>query len=275
MRSTTLILASLMLLNTHATVAQQDRQEDYFGARHVIGAGAAYQGADTSVRASVPNLPEVKLDLDDLGMDDTYNSWSLEYRWRFASRWMLVAMAYTFDQDGRRTVDRDFNFDGVEFQAGASVDTGLSIDTYIVDLLYQVYRSDNTEIMLGGGLHAFDLDATIRGQAFVGDIERESDSGTSDLLAPLPNLRAQATHKLRDNWAISVTLGWLSASYGDYDGSFAYLHPRVAYRISGGWAASLGYQYVDVDLTQEKSNGRELALDATFTGPTLHLHYRF
>ena len=271
------LLLVFVIVVALAEVAQAETGEvaGRFKAEHVISIGAAYQKPEVELRASVPNLPEVSLDLDDLAIDDNHTSWALEYRWRFASRWMLAAMAYTFDEDGRRGVERDFNFDGVEFKAGAEVETGFSIDTYIVDLLYQVYQSERTEIMLGGGLHAFDLEASISGRAFVGERERESATGTSELLAPLPNLKAQANFQLDDNWGVYVATGWLSASYEDFDGSFAYIHARLGYWFHERWGATLGYQYVDIDLSQEKSNGREIALDASFVGPTVQLFYRF
>ncbi|RLQ20875.1 hypothetical protein DWB85_15015 [Seongchinamella sediminis] len=241
----------------------------------MIGVGAAYQTVDADLRASVGKLPEVKVDLDDLGIKDDDASWALEGRWRFKPRWMLVGLAYQFDQSGRRAVEKDFNFDGKEFQAGASVDTKLSIDTYILDIMYSAYSTSNAEFLLGGGIHAIDLETSITGRAFVGNIEREASTGSSELLAPLPNLRAQAYYKLNDHWGLALYAGWLSANYGDYDGGFTYIHPRLAFGIGDTWALTLGYQYVKLDLTQEKSSNRENEYDIDFRGPTLFLNYRF
>ena len=72
-----------------------------------------------------------------------------------------------------------------------------------------------------------------------------------------------------------MALGWLSANYDDYDGSFAYIHPRLAYTIGNHWAVTAGYQYVDIELTRSRSNGRELEFNSTFQGPTLFVSYRF
>ncbi|PLW67706.1 outer membrane beta-barrel protein [Pseudohalioglobus lutimaris] len=275
MRTPTLLLAGTLLALTPLAQADEDSTQRLFGSKHMLGVGAALQKADAEVRATAGNLPEVGIDLEDLGMEDDYTSWTLEYRWRFSPRWMLVGMAYTFDESGRRSVARDFNFDGKEFQAGAAVSTSFSIDTYILDVLYQVYVSDRAEILLGGGIHAMNLETAIKGRAFIGEIEQEAAVGSSDLLAPLPNLRAHLNYELGNNWGLGVTMGWLSATYGDYDGSFAYIHPRIGYEIGDHWAATLGYQYVDIDLTQDKSSNREVALDATFTGPTVNINYRF
>ena len=269
-------LASACLLIVASLAQAQDGDEHrYFRSKHVIGVGATYQDADAEIRASRTGLPEIALDLDTLGVDDTHTSWALEYRWRFSPKWMLVALAYTFDEDGGRTVERDFNFDGVEFQAGAAVDTSMAIDTYILDVLYRVHRSDRLEILVGGGLHAFDLDTSIEGRAFVGDRFRERASASSELLAPLPNLRAQVFYSLGGRWGLGGALGWLSANYDDYDGSFFYAHPRIGYWFGERWAATLGYQYVDIDLTYDKSSTKEIEFDASFTGPTFFLNYRF
>ncbi|WP_370443892.1 hypothetical protein, partial [Aliidiomarina sp. B3213] len=62
---------------------------------------------------------------------------------------------------------------------------------------------------------------------------------------------------------------------GDYDGGFTYIHPRLAFGIGDTWALTLGYQYVKLDLTQEKSSNRENEYDIDFRGPTLFLNYRF
>lgn len=268
-------LLALVCLAGAAQAAPEDATDLYFEATHIIGAGMAYQAVDATVRATAGGLPPIKVDMNDLGVDDKGWSGAFEYRWRFAPRWELTALAYRFDESGSKTVQRDFNFDGKAFSAGLSVDTGMKIDTYIVDVLYSVYRSDTMDIMLGGGLHAFDMEASIRAKVTVDDDSRRAEAATSDLLAPLPNLRVQAFYKMTENWRASIVAGWLSANYGDYDGSFAYLHPRVGYLFGDHWAVSLGYQWVDIDLTYEKSSRRETEFEAEFTGPTLFLNYRF
>lgn len=268
-------LALLLLLAVASPLAPGAEQHGLFTAKNVIGVGAAYQTADATLRASVGDLPDVSVDLDDLGVDDEDWSWALEWRWRFKPKWMLVALAYQFDQDGGRSVQRDFNFDGKEFQAGASVDTEMSLNTYILDVMYSVYQSEKAEVFIGGGIHAIDLEASISGRAFVGDLERQRSTGSSEILAPLPNLRAQGFYSFNKRWGASLSMGWLSANYDDYDGGFLYIHPRVAYMLGESWAITAGYQFVDIDLEHQKSGGREAEFDLNFQGPTLMLNYRF
>lgn len=41
---------------------------------------------------------------------------------------------------------------------------------------------------------------------------------------------------------------------------------RLGYWFSERWGATLGYQLVDIDLTEEKSGGAEVGVDASFSG---------
>lgn len=265
----------LLLCPTLGFSAEAEEEENYLHIHSMVGVGVAYQSVESDLRASVGDLPEVKLDLDDLGMKRDDWSWALEGRWRFKPKWVLVGLAYQYDQTGDRSVKRDFNFDGKEFQAGASVDTELTINTYIVDLMYSVYSSERSELLLGGGIHAIDLDVSITGKAFVDKLEKKRATGGSEILAPLPNLRAQGFYKLGENWGVGFAAGWLSANYDSYDGSFVYFHPRLYWGFSDHWALSAGYQFVDIDLTQEKSSNRENEFNVDFQGPTAFINYRF
>ena len=259
----------------HAQGQQKTSLHPYFDRRHTLSLGVTRQTADSELRASVPRLPEITVDLSDLGVDDTDESWLAEYRWRFSSRWSLVLAAYRFGSEGSRDTQRDFNFDGVEFEAGVALDTYIDIDTYIVDLLYAVHRSDKTEVLVGGGLHAFDLAIGIDTRAFAGDRERSDARADEEVLAPLPNLRAQAFHAFDSRWGVGLTAGWLSASYEDYSGGFGFIHLRGSYRFSKRFGVQLGYQFTHIDLTIERSNNRELELNVDMQGPTLLLAYNF
>ena len=242
--------------------------------KHAVLLGYTWQSANVELSAQRKSLPKASLDLDDLGTDDTYNSWIVEYRHRFNEKWGLAASAFTFNVDGSRTASRDFNFDGVEFEAGVALDNEIDVDTYIVDLMYTAYRSDRAELLVGGGIHVFDFEAELTGRVFAGELETSRTDASDDLLATLPNLRAQGFYALTPRLGAVATLGWLSANYGDYDGSFTYVHARMFYRLQGGFGVSLGYQFTDIDLEQKKSRGKN-EYEIEFDGPTLQLSYSF
>jgi opacity protein-like surface antigen len=272
---TRVLIAALVAVAPAMSWAGSGADHPYFDSKHTIVVGGTWQDADTELRATRGNLPEVTLDLDDLGIDDSDNSWMLEYRYRINDKWAVSAGAFQWSATGSIAAERDFNFGGVEFTAGAEVSSRLEVDTYIIDVMYSLSRGENYELLVGGGLHAFDLTAEIKGEAFVGDdINVEGSSASDDLLAPLPNIRGQFFYSFSDRWAAMATLGWLSANVDDWDGDFLYTHARVGYRITDHLTFGVGYQYTEVDLKEEKSRG-ENEYKIQFTGPTAQLVYRF
>ena len=243
-------------------------------AKHTFVLGAYRQKADAEFFADPDRVGKANINLGDLGVEDTDTSYLLEYRYRLNEKWLFSIGTYRFRTDGKIEAKRNFMYDGVEFEAGARLDTKLDVDTYMLEALYSVYKTDRAEILLGGGLHMFDFSAAISGKVAVGDQERSGSRASSDILAPLPNFRAQGLYAFSPKWALVTTLGWLSANYEDYDGSFAYIHARTMYRFSERFGVGIGYQYVDVDLTQDRQRG-EVGFDIQFDGPAVYLGYSF
>ena len=155
-----------------------------------------------------------------------------------------------------------------------AIQSKLETTTYIADAMYKVYGNEKSEIFVGGGLHIFDLSAELKGRAFVGEQEKTSSRAADDILAPLPNLRAQGFYALSPKWALVGTVGWFSLKYDDYDGSFTYIHARAAYRMTEHFGVALGYQFLDMDFSVDRSRG-EAGFDIEFDGPSLHLTYSF
>jgi hypothetical protein len=242
--------------------------------KHMFVFGVYRQSFDGSFYANQDNLPEATLKIGGLGIDNTETSFMAEYRYRLTNRWMFTFSAYRFDTDGRIEAARDFNYDGVEFQVGARLDTNVSVDTYIVEALYSVYKTDRAEVQLGGGLHMFDFSTSIKSKVIVGDQEVTGSEANDDILAPLPNLRLQGFYALSPKWALAASIGVLSARYGDYSGSFTYLHARTTYRFTEKFGASIGYQFVELEFDHDKTNG-EVGVDIRFEGPTVGISYSF
>lgn len=90
---------------------------------HTFTIGAYFQQSDTSVGANRNGSDGDTLDLEDLGVDDNYNSWLLGYRWRFHDRWSLHAAANRFQADGDITVSDQFEYNGVENQISRWIPT--------------------------------------------------------------------------------------------------------------------------------------------------------
>jgi hypothetical protein len=268
------IPVAVALLLSVGLPAHAESMHPQMDSKHTIILGVYHQKADTDFFANPDGIDKTEINFGDLGVEDTDNSVMLEYRYRLNEKWVFAVGTYQFDTTGKTSAKRDFTYDGVEFEAGAHLDTELDVDTYMIEALYSVYKSDRALIMLGAGLHLIDFSVSIDAKVAVDDLEGSGSRSANDILAPLPNLRLQGFYAFSSKWALTATVGWLSLNYEDYDGSFSYVHARTTYRLTERFGAGIGYQYLDMELTHDRQRG-EAGFDIQFTGPAAYLSYSF
>jgi hypothetical protein len=261
-------------LSCFGIVAHAEPLHPQLAAKHTFLLGGIRQDVDGELYARRDGGVKRAIDFGNLDLDDSDTSIMAEYRYRLNDKWLFAVGTYQFESNGKATTSKEFDYDGVTFEAGASLETGLEVDTYMIEALYSVYKTDRAEILLGGGLHMLDFGASIEAKVFIGDQERSGEEGSDDILAPLPNIRAQGFYAITPRWAVSGAVGWLSANYGDYDGGFTYFHGRTMYRFTERFGVGVGYQYVDVDVGHDGEHGNS-GFDIQFSGPTASISYSF
>lgn len=241
--------------------------------QHHFSAGIAFTGVEPEVTAARHGGDGVAVDFGSLGVEDDDLNYFLEYRWRFSPKWALILATSKFDGTGVSSVRDSFEFDDTTFDVGADVQGRIEVDVYLADLLYRVYRTERSEFMIGGGIHALDMGASLQARAFVNNGDASLDRANATLLAPVPNLRFSYLYAT-PHWGLTMIGGWLSANVDDYSGDFFYGHLRGHYRFADNWTASLGYQYTDVDVERSRNLGT-VAFDMVIKGPTLTVSWGF
>lgn len=246
---------------------------------HYFRLGVLSQKTDITVQSTIDPLPPIEIDMtDDLGMDDSSESVQILYRWRFADKWSLSAQYQKLELDGTGEATKDFNFDGNDYSAGVSVDTQFNVDTYLLDVGYSIIRNDKWELVVGGGVHSFDIDAsiitTIGIEGVDDSIVGESVTGNAGVLAPLPNLRAAATYLITPRWEVNVSTGWLSLEIDDIEGKYTYLDIGTEYRFTDRFGVGAAYQLSKMDVTSTNTDGVD-KFEMEFSGPSIYLSYGF
>jgi hypothetical protein len=242
---------------------------------HTFHLGAYQQDIDVVGAAGRDGNPGIELDFSRaLGVDDTTTTPFFEYRWRFTERWSLQAHYSQLDSSGSREAQRNFSWNGQEFEVGTKVKTEFELDTLLLGVNYAFVRTDSYEFGLGAGLHAFDIGTELSAAAQLNDLEGEVQSSSSDLLAPLPNVRAFGTLMITPRWELSASAGWLSLSVDDYDGDYLYFNVLTEYRVTDNFGIGLSYQLSDLDITKESGN-KSASFEVELSGPSLFLSYGF
>ena len=266
-------VASIMLIS--ATAMAGNSIED----KHLFQLGVFSQDADLKMTSTIDPFPPIEIDLiDELGMDDSSTAVNALYRWRFAQRWSLSFRYQQLELDGTGAASKNFNYDGKAFLAGAFVETEYNMKTYLIDVAYSLVRNDKWEVLAGAGIHAFDIDSSISGLAFVNDendnIVEQFTRASADVLAPLPNLRLGAIYMINPKWEVNASVGWLSLEIDEIDGDYTYLDLGTEYRFTEKFGIGASYQFANIEVTSTSGSSVD-KIDLEFTGPSLYISYGF
>jgi hypothetical protein len=270
-------VTTMLCVGSPAVIATE--AHSYLQAKNFLYAGGFWQDGELTVESRRGDAGLAAIELDNLGVNREYASWMIDYHRRVSNRWKISASIYRYS-DGRlgQLLKDDIAWEGQDFSAGIDVGVDWKIDTLIIDAMYTVKRADNFELALGGGVHALDTELVIRGQGVIngGDNGSQGSGETArgSLVVPLPNLRATGFYALNKKWSAQATLGWLSLSIDEYDGSFKYAHLRGQYQISNTLGLSLGYQLVEIDVEEQIRLGSR-RFDMSFQGVTAALTFAF
>ena len=275
----TLIAVAAILLCTVSSAVNAADTHSYLDKKHFIYAGGYLQDGELTANSRRTAFETATVELDALGIDRDYTSWMVDYHYRLNNRWTLSAAAYRFTESGLGNVlTNDLAWEGQNFSAGLALSVDWKIDTYIVDAMYSVKRSENLEIAVGGGFHALDTELIVTGQVVINGadaaLEGAGETAKGSIVVPLPNLRATGFYAINEKWAVQATLGWLSLSIDEYEGSFQYAHFRGQYQITDTLGLSLGYQFVEVDVEEQLRLGSR-RFDMSFQGLTAALTFAF
>ena len=275
----TLIAVAAILLCTVSSAVNAADTHSYLDKKHFIYAGGYLQDGELTAKSRRTAFETATVELDALGIDRDYTSWMVDYHYRLNNRWTLSAAAYRFTESGLGNVlTNDLAWEGQNFSAGLALSVDWKIDTYIVDAMYSVKRSENLEIAVGGGFHALDAELIVKGQVVIngadGVLEGAGETAKGSIVVPLPNLRATGFYAFNEKWSAQATLGWLSLSIDEYEGSFQYAHFRGQYQITDTLGLSLGYQFVEVDVEEQLRLGSR-RFDMSFQGLTAALTFAF
>ena len=242
---------------------------------HRFRLGLYDQDVDVSAAVTKDPFPEVDVNFDKvLGLEESGSTMFISYQWRFKEKWALQAFYSKMESDGKNLATRDFNFDGEEFTAGVRLETDFGLDTYLLAANYSLLRDDRKEISVGFGLHVFDIDSTIATAAGVDELDRVGVRTTTELTAPLPNLRAYGTYMITDKWEVSASLGWLSFNYDDYEGDYIFLTAFTEYRFTQHFGIGVSYQTAEIDVTHEDRDSKK-EFNVDLLGPSVYVTYGF
>ena len=252
-----------------------------FGDTFTFGVGGMQHYADASFQATREGLPPIELDLEDLEMDTDATKIWLGFTWQFADSWGLSGTYTDFDSTGLAFASESGNFDDIEWDVNATLESELDMNIYIVDLHWDFINTGQSHFGVGAGLHIADIKTGIQATL---ELDVNGDpvgnplplgARTTTVTAPLPNFHVRGGHRFGDSIYIGAKLGYFSLKVDEVDGKLVTGAAFAEWRPGGGnFGLGFGYQYMNIDVEQDKSGLFE-KYDMTGDGPILYVSAGF
>ncbi len=236
--------------------------------------GASEFDVDARVASWSEGEDKQVVDLGRIGVPEDDSSVWAGINWRVSDRWRLAASYFSIDVDGGSSVDFDFEFGDLVVPVGASVDSSLSLDFYVLTVGYAFYKSDRAELGVGLGVHGVDLDFDIYAERRIGNQVTVLGQESEDFLAPLPNAYFYGAYAFSPKILAQFHGGWVSLTYDEYDGELLALNGQLAYWPTESFSIGLGYSFIDIDVDRDRGSKREY-YDLDLDGPRAFVSVAF
>lgn len=260
-------MAVLICLGFSSAWAEEQAFTSPLDKRVTVYGGAQFYRADGTFKNTKEGQPDISLDMDDLGMDETKISPAVGAIINFWDRRLTLRFDYFgYHDDANAIADFSFDWDDDTYPIGADLDSNLDLDLYVINLSYNFIRSERATLGVGVGIHLADIDLGITGT--VNGVEVAS--GDADVLAPLPNLYINGAYTFTDRFLVRAGGGGISLSYGDWDGSMWFASAFLEYWPWQNVGFGAGYRYVDVDVDYDPGHKKE-TYNFTLPGPMIYL----
>jgi hypothetical protein len=253
--------------------AEEETSVNVLDKRFTLYGGAQFYQADGEFGYIEEGQPDIKVDMDDLGLDEDAVTPVFGGIINFGRKWTLRLDYFGYHEDGKNTVDFSFDFEDVTIPAGALVDSSLDLDVYVANFSYNFIHSERARLGAGVGVHLADLEIKISGK-LTDPVEVDLGRGDASLFAPLPNLYVMGAYAFTDRFLIRGGGGGMSLTYGDWDGSLWFANAFLEYWPFNNAGIGAGYRYLDADVDYDPGHKKE-TYDFTLPGPVVYLTVGF
>jgi len=262
-------LAAAALLGCTSASASEQSSNSVLGQRYNFYGGAQIYQAEGKFSLTKEGQPKNSVDLDDIGLDDNLTSPVFGALFNFGPKWTLRVDYFGYHDDAKTTADSDFDFGDVVVDAGAKLDSSLDLDVYVINLAYNLYSTERAKFGVGFGVHLADIDLEIASQATVGGVVQAEQEESINETAPLPNLYMAGAYAFTDRFLLRYGGGWMSLSYGDYDGDLVFANAALEYWPFQHAGIGVGYRYVEIEIDYDPGNKKE-EYDVKLPGPMVY-----
>lgn len=255
-------LAVAAALTAPAAFAQTPLDSDW-----VVRIGAYFPSYDTVARADARDGivgTSVRFE-DTLGLRERGSLPMLDATWRIAGKHRIEASYLDLQRDATQTLTASVTWEGQTYSASTRVKSQFDSQILAVSYLYSPYRTKDTELSAGLGVHTAKFTAGV-----ARDGVSVASSGTVSARAPLPVVALRGMTRVAPNVYADLRYQWFGLKYDDYKGRLNVMNAAVSWHPWRNAGIELGYGLSDYDLKVSREEWRGEAR-YRFHGPSLSL----
>ena len=274
MRFFKLLCLSVFISNFNIYGQEDNKKHPLLTDKFTFNAGVYSSTKDIKIKVN-GNLPNSPINFNEaLGLNNNEITPFFNFNWKFAKRWVLSAEYFNVQNGNKLVLKEDIIWEDITFKEGSNVKTGFGLDMYRVVVSRIFSKGDHHELGIGLGAHILNVDAFIKGDAYINDEDFTFERRGVQVVAPLPNLAFWYYYAPTEKWAFIARIDWLGVSIGDYYGGLWNIGPGVQYQILKNVGLSLNYRYFNLGAKVNKKNwdGR---FNMIFNGPMLSVTANF
>lgn len=214
---------------------------------------------------------EVTVDGEDLlGLEEDLTVFRADAFWRVTRRSRLDFMYYDISRDGSTTLGfRIPDPDGSgDIPFGTKIDTTFDLAVFKASYAYSFFKNQHFDLALSGGLYAMKVDFELKANS-EGKIE------DSEYIIPLPVLGLRGNFALTPRWFLRQSIDVFYLNIGEYTGRWIDLNVALDYNFWKYAGVGLGYNFVSMDISKDKSDAFLNQIDMSYGGLLLYAKLYF
>ena len=215
-----------------------------FGATANVAVGGPVLGVGTAVDFT-----------NTLGGDTSTDALRLDGLYRFNDRHAVGLSWYRVKLSGEKSLNQDVLINDQIISAGATTQTGLSLNTYRLLYNYSFYRNDKVELGLSPGLYMMKINFDFAGQGTINGTPGTGTVVNEQLTLPLPSIGFIANYNITPKLQFQSRYDFFYLTINDYTGSMFEFYAGLEYRLHQHFAMGAAYDRLTAELTDSGGQG--------------------
>jgi outer membrane scaffolding protein for murein synthesis (MipA/OmpV family) len=222
-----------------------------------VGVGAFFASVTTQVNLDVDVLPASGNLEDEQALDDRKTLVPVEVIWTFGRRHRLDLSYFELSRSNTTDLSNPVTIQGVTFAAGETVTTRFDTRVIRFGYGYSVFRDDQKDLSLFGGIHVTDIDLDVLGA---------NESVSASTTTTLPVLGARFRANFTEKWSVGANAEVFALDFDKYNGHLIDIAISGQYRLGEHFAIYGGYHFYRMNIKSgDESLTGEFSID--YRGP--------